>query len=79
LSKWIEKGNKNCPLCRKDINVVMNNNAGSGGLQAPNNNITRNSIWSFSLRFGNNWSWLFPNITMRVIRSNETTLHNIRR
>jgi hypothetical protein len=39
LSKWIEKGNKNCPLCRKEIEMYRN---------LINNN--ENNNWSFSFR-----------------------------
>jgi hypothetical protein len=52
LSKWIEKGNKNCPICRKDINISMNNS----------------SIWAYGFRLESRWlSWL-PNISIRIMR-----------
>ncbi len=61
LSKWIEKGNKSCPICRKEIDFHNQN---------INNLNSNNGIWSFGLRLdGRFFSWL-PNITFRIIRIN---------
>jgi hypothetical protein len=62
LSKWIEKGNKNCPICRKEIDFQNNNLSMNQG--------QNNGIWSFGLRLDSRlFSWL-PNLTFRVIRIN---------
>lgn len=55
LSKWIENGNRGCPLCRKDINFV---------------DIAEEPVWTFRLRLNTTlFSWL-PNITLGIIRGN---------
>ena len=57
LSKWIEKGNKSCPICRKEINLDLNLNSEVGG------------FWSYGVRLdGRFFSWL-PNITFRIVRT----------
>ena len=37
LSKWIENGNKSCPLCRKEIELNLSRNES-------------NNFWSFGFR-----------------------------
>jgi hypothetical protein len=61
LSKWIEKGKKNCPLCRKEIqeNVISINR----GTRPPT---TGEYIFRFSLS-SRLFSWL-PNLTIRFGR-----------
>jgi hypothetical protein len=62
LSKWIEKGNKNCPICRKEIDLTTS--------QDLNSNQSR-GIWSYGIRLdGRFFSWL-PNLTFRIVRVNE--------
>ena len=70
LSKWFEKGQTTCPICRKEIklkeennNINLNNNRGQG-------NIQQRRIFSLGFRINNSlFSWL-PNISMRIVRFN---------
>ena len=64
ISKWIEKGNKSCPICRKEIdlqNASLNSDTGA---------------WSYGIRLdGRFFSWL-PNITLRIVRMNSFNENN---
>jgi len=57
LSRWIEKGNKSCPLCRKDIELNLSRNEA-------------NNFWTLGFRVEPNsiFSWL-PSFTFRLVRS----------
>ena len=69
LSRWIEKGHKSCPICRKDINIdTIENNNNQLNRNGNNNQQQQNSIWTIGFRLNSRmFSWL-PNINLRIIR-----------
>ncbi len=71
MSKWIEKGKKNCPLCRKEIQENVNSiNRGPHTENRAEDYVFR---FSLSSRF---FSWI-PNLTIRLGRTGPNSVNNL--